>query len=156
MWTKGLKSNLPSGCSRNIVACAAKINNQANLRLNDCVKGRSRPSPIGLSRSGGEPYALKDARTVRRGVHWLGFCLKSAQGIYTSDTWGHRAPTNRTFNFQTFQRELGSYPTGGIISPLLSNLVLHELDMYMERIIQEREIAGARAARACLAPQGLS
>jgi retron-type reverse transcriptase len=28
-------------------------------------------------------------------------------------------------------------PQGGIISPLLSNLVLHELDMYVEELIQE-------------------
>lgn len=30
-------------------------------------------------------------------------------------------------------------PQGSIISPLLSNLVLHELDVYMDRLIKERE-----------------
>ena len=30
-------------------------------------------------------------------------------------------------------------PQGGIVSPLLSNLVLHELDVYMEERIKERE-----------------
>ena len=29
-------------------------------------------------------------------------------------------------------------PQGGIISPLLSNLILHEFDIYMEARIQER------------------
>lgn len=29
-------------------------------------------------------------------------------------------------------------PQGGIVSPLLSNLVLHELDVYMEERIKER------------------
>ena len=34
-------------------------------------------------------------------------------------------------------------PQGGIISPLLSNLVLHELDVYMEGRIKERiELSG--------------
>jgi len=32
-------------------------------------------------------------------------------------------------------------PQGSIISPLLSNLVLHELDMFMDELIKEREIA---------------
>ena len=31
-------------------------------------------------------------------------------------------------------------PQGGIISPLLSNLVLHELDLYMEQRIRERAL----------------
>jgi retron-type reverse transcriptase len=30
-------------------------------------------------------------------------------------------------------------PQGGIVSPLLSNLVLHELDIYMEQLIKERK-----------------
>jgi retron-type reverse transcriptase len=30
-------------------------------------------------------------------------------------------------------------PQGGILSPLLSNLVLHELDVYMEKLIKEKE-----------------
>jgi retron-type reverse transcriptase len=29
-------------------------------------------------------------------------------------------------------------PQGGIISPLLSNLVLHELDIFIEKLISER------------------
>lgn len=32
-------------------------------------------------------------------------------------------------------------PQGGIISPLLSNLVLHELDLYMEKRMAERDLA---------------
>jgi len=40
----------------------------------------------------------------------------------------------RTF----FPSDIG-VPQGGIISPLLSNLVLHELDVYMEQLIKERE-----------------
>lgn len=32
-------------------------------------------------------------------------------------------------------------PQGGIISPLLSNLVLHELDVYISSLIKEREKA---------------
>ena len=29
-------------------------------------------------------------------------------------------------------------PQGGIVSPLLSNLILHEFDMYIEKLIEER------------------
>lgn len=38
-------------------------------------------------------------------------------------------------------------PQGGIISPLLSNLVLHELDVYMEQLITKRETLNSRVKK---------
>lgn len=40
-------------------------------------------------------------------------------------------------------------PQGGIISPLLSNLVLHELDKYIERIQKERNLEQGPVRHKC-------
>ena len=42
-------------------------------------------------------------------------------------------------NKKKFIEPLSGVPQGGIISPLLSNLILHEFDTYMENLIKGRE-----------------
>lgn len=47
------------------------------------------------------------------------------------------------WNSHTFQNSIVGVPQGGIISPLLSNLILNELDEYMEKRIAEQESLNA-------------
>ena len=75
-----------------------------------------RPSPIGWS--GGEPYALKGARTVRRGVHWLEFLPKEHAGYLIGDIWASIKTERRMVSkaiCPTNRRKLGSYPTGLVV-----------------------------------------
>lgn len=43
-------------------------------------------------------------------------------------------------DFEKKQSSIIGVPQGGIVSPILSNLVLNELDKYVERLIKENEM----------------
>jgi len=65
--------------------------------------------------------------------------------IYT-ESLSRLAMSNSIRKKKTFVASDVGVPQGGLISPLLSNLVLHELDLYMERRIRERELLSQGAS----------
>jgi retron-type reverse transcriptase len=57
-----------------------------------------------------------------------------------------------TSNHKFIATELG-VPQGGIISPVLSNLVLHELDKHMQKLVEEREAINGRLKQSVTNPE---
>ena len=51
-----------------------------------------------------------------------------------------------------FIEPLSGVPQGGIVSPLLSNLILHEFDKYLEKLISDREAENEKIKKDSLNP----
>ncbi|MDQ0214552.1 group II intron reverse transcriptase/maturase [Oikeobacillus pervagus] len=58
----------------------------------------------------------------------------------------HNALTSGVMENWTYQKTYSGTPQGGIISPILANIYLHEFDLFMEKQIEEFDIGKVRAS----------